>query len=63
MNLQEKIRDLARKLDQLYLITSPPDDEAIEKLITTLDAQSIAALTVTLDEDSAAVNRIVDSLV
>ena len=63
MNLQEKIRDLARKLDQLYLITSPPDDEAIEKLITTLYAQSIAALTVTLDEDSAAVNRIVDSLV
>ena len=62
MNLQEKIRDLALKLYALYLVAIPPDDEAVEKLITALDAQSIAALKLKLDEDTVAFKDALEAL-
>ena len=62
MNLQVKIRDLARKLDQLYLLALPPDDAVVEKLIIALDDQSIAALKVMLDEDTVAFKGVEESL-
>ena len=62
MNLQVKIRNLAKELNRLYLLAPPPQDAALEKLIAALDAQSLDALKKELDEDTVEFKATQESL-
>jgi maltoporin len=63
MSLQELIRDLVADLNHLYLVTPPPQDAPIKKMIDHLVIVSQHSLGVTLQQDAAALTQANQALV
>jgi hypothetical protein len=57
MSLQEIIRDLVNVLNQLYIVTPPPQDAPIKKMIDHLVTVSQHSLAVTLQQDVTALDQ------
>ncbi len=57
MSLQEIIRDLVSDLNHLYILTPPPQDAPIKKMIDHLVIVSQHSLAITLKQDAAALNQ------